>query len=411
MKHLFKSMTALLMAVLLFALVLPASAVGTMDYNSHDVEKLRAFFEQTANSGFINGVSINGSGYDPDDPSTWRSCTWNSDGTLNKLSFSNLGWNVSGSLDLSGCTGLVTLLALDTFISEVDLSGCTALVTCDLTGNRLSSLSVSSCTNLELLWFKENYTITSIDISANAQLRSFDCSNNNISSLVVSNNPLLTVLRCSNNKIESLDVSNCPLLTELNCKSNLLTELDISNLTHLVKLYSFNNRLTSLDLSVLNNGSSYIVDSDGNGYIGTKYYYSTGVNASPTAMDRYIFAGWYMNGQLVSDAENYPCNFGNGEKHITAVFVEATPEPTVVPVTPAPTPVPTPTPVPFLLGDVNGNYQIESMDALIILRYSLGVIEASSFNMVAADVNQDGSVDTYDALLILRYALGLLESF
>ena len=165
---------AFVIAAMLIA-ALPALALSAEDYNSHDVEKLKLFFETVSDASFVNGIAINGSGYDADDPSTWGSCTWTSAGRLRQITFSDLGWNVSGALDLSGCTSLNKVIATDCFISAVDFSGCTALKTLDLTGNKLTSIDVSSCTNLELLWLSKN-NIHDPDISANSKLTSFDCS-------------------------------------------------------------------------------------------------------------------------------------------------------------------------------------------------------------------------------------------
>ena len=146
-----KKLAALLLALTLIAAALPALALSAEDYNTHDVEKLRAFFLITGASTFQNGVAINGSGFDPDDPATWTSCTWTSSGRLKTITFSDLGWNVSGSLDLSGCTSLTTVKASDCFIDSIDVTGCTALKSLDVTGDRLTSVNVSTNSALELL--------------------------------------------------------------------------------------------------------------------------------------------------------------------------------------------------------------------------------------------------------------------
>ena len=63
----------------------------------------------------------------------------------------------------------------------------------------------------------------------------------------------------------------------------------------------------------------------------------------------------------------------------------------------------TPEPVP---GDVNGSGAIETGDALLILRYMLGVETLTEEQLAAADFDGSGTVDQADALLILRAALG-----
>jgi len=58
-----------------------------------------------------------------------------------------------------------------------------------------------------------------------------------------------------------------------------------------------------------------------------------------------------------------------------------------------------------LPGDVDGNGAVNANDALLVMRYSLGIISEIS---PAADVNGDGIVNANDALMILRAALGLI---
>lgn len=62
---------------------------------------------------------------------------------------------------------------------------------------------------------------------------------------------------------------------------------------------------------------------------------------------------------------------------------------------------------PFLLGDVNGDGAVDSSDALLLLRASMGLAELDEAQLSAGDVNGDGAADTTDALLILRLTLGL----
>lgn len=425
-KSVIRFIAAFAVFTLLFAAV-PAFALSVKDYNSHDVQKLRTFFEYQGESPFKNGVSINGSGYDPDDPATWTSCSWAGDGRLAAISFSGLGWAVEGYFDLSGCTGLTSVNASDCFISSVNFSGCTALTSLNLTGCDLTSLSVSSCTELVTLLAGSN-DITSLDLTNNTKLTGLDCSANHLTSLNVTDCALLTTLICSNNNITSLDLSNCPNITDLRCKTNLLTELDISNLTGLTKLFCFNNRLTSLDISVMNGGASFVIDSVGGGYIGTKCYFNSQglpeIKASYNVPGGVNFLGWYSDETFLSSDELYPCVFGQGTKHLTAHFdgVDPTPTPTPAPTptpTPAPTPTPTPTPTPaptvaptpsFVLGDANGDGAVTLEDSLLILRFYMDLVPESSINTAASDVDGSGDVTLLDALKVMRFVMSLIGS-
>jgi hypothetical protein len=61
-------------------------------------------------------------------------------------------------------------------------------------------------------------------------------------------------------------------------------------------------------------------------------------------------------------------------------------------------------------GDVNGDGEINTTDAMLILRYIAGVLnenELAIFCRIAADINRDGEITTADALMILRIAAGL----
>lgn len=63
------------------------------------------------------------------------------------------------------------------------------------------------------------------------------------------------------------------------------------------------------------------------------------------------------------------------------------------------------------IGDLDNDGQINSSDALAVLRYAVGDIKLTDAQRVFADVNCDGSINSQDALHILRYAVGELTSF
>lgn len=63
------------------------------------------------------------------------------------------------------------------------------------------------------------------------------------------------------------------------------------------------------------------------------------------------------------------------------------------------------------IGDLDNDGQINSSDALAVLRFAVGDIKLTDAQRVFADVNCDGSINSQDALRILRYAVGELTSF
>ena len=62
----------------------------------------------------------------------------------------------------------------------------------------------------------------------------------------------------------------------------------------------------------------------------------------------------------------------------------------------------------YPLGDVNGSGTVDSVDALLVLRASLGLITLNEDQISRADVNGDGQITSEDALIILRMGLGIV---
>lgn len=60
-------------------------------------------------------------------------------------------------------------------------------------------------------------------------------------------------------------------------------------------------------------------------------------------------------------------------------------------------------------GDINGDGNVSSADALMVLQYSVGQIR--SIDKTKADVNKDGAVNSADALIILQICVGLVSGF
>lgn len=61
-------------------------------------------------------------------------------------------------------------------------------------------------------------------------------------------------------------------------------------------------------------------------------------------------------------------------------------------------------------GDVNGDGYIDSADAMLCLRYSVGLAKLTEEQRRAANVNHDSFVDAGDAIKILRYDAKLIDS-
>ncbi len=64
-----------------------------------------------------------------------------------------------------------------------------------------------------------------------------------------------------------------------------------------------------------------------------------------------------------------------------------------------------------ILGDANCDGVIGLDDAILAARTDVGNTQISDSQIVSADVNDDGKVTVHDALLIVRFALGIIDKF
>lgn len=168
-------------------------------YNENDYQKLAAFLEQDGGSGVKNGQRLSES-YDVLDPETWgvdpsgapRFQWVEADGEmrLQSLSCANIPGGLRGTLDLSSCSALESLV---------------------INTNSLTALNVSNCPALYLLNCAQN-SIAALDISGSSAIRFLECRWNLIPNLDVSHCPELSVLICTDNRMKTLDLSANPLL-------------------------------------------------------------------------------------------------------------------------------------------------------------------------------------------------------
>ena len=63
-----------------------------------------------------------------------------------------------------------------------------------------------------------------------------------------------------------------------------------------------------------------------------------------------------------------------------------------------------------MIGDVNFDESITAEDALMTLRYTVGLTELNNLQLSVADVNGDDDITTEDSLLILRHAAGFQDA-
>ncbi len=139
----------------------------------------------------------------------------------------------------------------------------------------------------------------------------------------------------------------------------------------------------------------------------TPYYpYSAPERIDPNDdLHIYVFDGWSPEVEPVT-----------GDTDYIAVFYEYTVDPDPDPQPdpdpdPQPDPDPDPKPDPDLtdrvLGDINNDGTVDSLDALIMLRASIGMVTVEEEDSLFGDVDANGVIDSSDAVLTLRYSVGI----
>ncbi|MBR5948663.1 MAG: hypothetical protein IKZ82_08490, partial [Clostridia bacterium] len=68
-------------------------------------------------------------------------------------------------------------------------------------------------------------------------------------------------------------------------------------------------------------------------------------------------------------------------------------------------------PVSGILGDVDLDGDVDTADALLALRYVMGLVDLNEDQLAQAEVTGDENVSVADCLLILRKAMGVIDSF
>ncbi len=228
-------------------------------------------------------------------------------------------------------------------VTALNVSGLGIL---DLTG-------VGLFTELEMLECLDNY-ITELDVSGFQHLWYLDVSGNWLESLTLGDQPELYALYCENNRLEEVDVSGCPELTYFWCYNNALTELDVSGCPWLQDLWCSENYLDAVDVSacaalavLVENVTPYYDYDDG--YV--DYYYE------------------------FEDGSYYDLTTDIG------VMIRTRPR----------------------RGDVNGDGYINTADAVLVLRHTVGMGTLTGDAALQADTNFDEGIDVRDAAQILRF--------
>ena len=133
-------------------------------------------------------------------------------------------------------------------------------------------------------------------------------------------------------------------------------------------------------------GPEYFVRAEGMGYVAMDYnlfYHYGWIYATP--VNGAVFDGWYdSEGQCLTHDHVLTGYLIQGLFQYTARFIGD-----------------------ILPGDADLSGAVDISDALLTLRFAMGLITMNDMQAGAADYNGDGTVDIQDALQILRHAMGI----
>jgi hypothetical protein len=174
---------------------------------------------------------------------------------------------------------------------------------------------------------------------------------------------------------------------------------------------TFASNCYSLSITINGSGTVQTSPDSSGGCPFHQYSQNTIVSVSGTPASGYLLYGWggTDNDYLLTTSVTM-----SGNRSITATFiVVGGPTPTPAP----PTPTPTRTPVPTLppgtptgvLGDVDCNDAVNSIDAALTLQLVAGLV-ASLPCPENADADGSGSISSIDSALMLQFGAGLLVS-
>lgn len=334
----------------------------TMEHNAEEASRLRAFLELADENGVKNGEKLN-DGYDPDNAATWTNARIEYDEETGESWEYRYGfiWNLAddGAAHLSD----VLIDDLD-MVGDLDLSGFAYLDGLYCGGNRLTSIDLDGC---------------SCAIEA-----------------ICPGNP----------ELRSISLENCSWLYVIDVSSTALSEIDVSDCAELCSFEAVDTLITSFDFTHCPEMVLDRVAAEGaGGRTGLSYgcpYYCY-LYAEPDA--GWAFAGWYgANGELISSEPVF-----GGECEGDAWSPDFVPDP--VSQTGVGEYYARFVPAEELTGDANGDGRVELLDALLVLRHAMGVIELPGEALARCDADGNGEIELTDSLLILRLALGIIDSF
>ena len=464
MKKQLKAALAAALALIMALAMIPTSALPRFDakaedepywtvpsgYNEHDYNKCAAFLEQTDENGVKNGEKLSSS-YDPNDPETWIADTfsiYNEDkmdtyfdreSSYFELPFELLGsetvtigiaWEEDGEYSGDGLKRVDSIIFpaiyalyyafdcenpyLNDESSDWDFAG-----SMDFSG--MEKLYTFFAHEVYGMGYSYGEAINSIDLSNCGSLTAVGCVGCTIAELNIDGDEYVNWLNCAMTFIENgLDLSSLsgdePYLSMLDITDMGLTSIEFPSIG-IDLLQTYGNYFDTLDLSpltylnwfILDNGPDWDRGYEGlqqityldrvcrvegaKGYIQTIEYkcddnedivYTDLISAHCSDGDVSTFIGWFdENGELITEEETLHFDEGSAGEFVAKFTSNSAP----------------------VVGDIDGDDEVNTMDALVLLRYVMELPDSDDIIIENSDVNNDGVIDLYDVLLVLRMAL------
>ena len=125
----------------------------------------------------------------------------------------------------------------------------TALTSLRCSYTKLTSLDTSHNKKLSYLECEYISTLTTLNVSGNAELKTLCCEQNALTALNLTNNTALEKLSCGGNEFTTLDLSKNTSLKYFGFFNGKLSSLDLTNNTNLEELYFCGNNFSTIDVS------------------------------------------------------------------------------------------------------------------------------------------------------------------
>lgn len=169
-----------------------------IEYNTAEVEKLKAFAQSEGNNDILQ--------WDLENPSSWTGVEWNENGNVSKIDFT-YKW-LKGSLDCSNFADLTELTLFANSLENINLSGASALTELNCSYNNLgeNGLNLSDCNALTKLYC-DGCSLNTLDVSKLTELSALSCAFNNLIALNIENNTKLNHINCIYNYLDVHDGS------------------------------------------------------------------------------------------------------------------------------------------------------------------------------------------------------------